>query len=374
MLDFTFTHGSFSLSLYCFLLFSLLVLVNYSSCTNPGVSRSYSSYKRRLFLLGVAAFSITCFINGDFYNYQEFVRNYDFSIAASNHAEPIYGFIIRIVGRNYLLFRIIVWGSGLLILSRSIVCLGLDDYKVIYFLLASFILTFSYARASLAFSIYFLGLALVCTQQKKTILKRLIGIVLILVSYFFHHSMIIAILITPIIIMPFDRITILVGMLLIPLLFALFSNVINSILLSGEFLDNEELADQIVFYAERSIDAINWKGRIYEWSNYASYFLPLLVLTYNGYYRKRKLFPFYIEAFYKVAFSLTLVATMFLFLNIEGKVFFYRILFMTFIPLSIVVCFAAANRIISRKTFLFLLYVGLAAQLDRFLYNMYLYL
>ena len=374
MFDFTFTHGSLSLCLYCFLFFVILVSVNYTTCTNPHIFRGYPSYKRLLFLIGVAVFSVTCFINGDFYNYQELVHEYDFSIAASNHVEPVYGFIIRIINRNYLIFRIIVWGGGFIILTKAIKCLGLDDYKVIYYLMASFILTFSYARASLAFSIYFLGLSLVFSPINKTLIKRLLGLALIVSSYFFHHSMVIAIALTPIILLPFDRITIVLGALLIPVIFTLFSNVINSVINNGVFLDNEELADQIAFYAERTTNAINWKGKIYEWSNYASFFLPLAIITFNCYFRKKGVLPFYIEVFYKIAFSLTLVAIMFLFLDIEGKVFFYRILFMTFIPLSIVVYYSAANRLISRKMFIFLIYVGLGAQLYRFLYSMYLYI
>lgn len=374
MFDFPFTQGSFALALYCFLFFSLLVAINYSSCTVPYAPHNYPTYKRLLFLFGVAIFAITCFINGDFYNYQEMVHDYDFSIYATNHAEPVYGYIIRFIDRNYLLFRIIVWGGGMFILTKTISCLGLDDYKVMYYLMTSYILTFSYARATLAFSIYFLGLALVCKPIKKTLVSRLIGLVLIAASYFFHHSMIIAIVITPILILPFDRITIILGVFLIPVIFSLFSNVFNSVLSSGEFLDNEELVDQIAYYAERTTEAINWKGRIYEWSNYASFFLPLIIVTYNGYFRKNGAFPFYIEVFYKIAFSLTLIAVMFLFLDIDGKVFFYRILFMTFIPLSIVVYYTAEKQVISRKSYLFLLYVGLVAQLYRFLYSMYLYI
>ena len=374
MFDFSFTNGSFALSVYCFVLFTSLIVFNYSTCTKFPSSRDYSKSKRLVFILSVTLFTITCFITGDFYHYQELVHNYDFSIVDANHGEPIYGVIIRIINQNYLLFRVIVWGGALFLLSRALLCLGLDDYKVLYYLTASYILTFSYARATLAFSVYFLGIALMCTPHHKNVIVRIIGVVLVGISYLFHHSMVIAIAITPIIFVPFNRRTIILGLFLIPLFFALFSNLINSILTNGVFLDNEELAEQISFYAERSTDAINWKGLIYELSNYATFLLPVFLITYSAFFKNKNAFPFYINVFFKIAFTLALVAIMFLFLDIEGKVFFYRVLFMTFIPLSIVVYYAASNGIIKRKTYLSLIYIGLFAQYYRFLYNIYLYI
>ncbi len=373
MFDFPFTHGSFALSLYCFVLFTLLIVFNHSSCTKLSLSRNYSKRKRFYFILGVAVFTITCFIVGDFYNYQELVHNYDFSLVFTNHGEPIYGSIIKFLDRNYLLFRIVVWGGALILFLITVKSLGLDDYKVLFYLAASYILTFSYARATLAFSIYFLGIALMCTPYHKSVFVRIVGVILIGVSYFFHHSMIIAIAITPIIFVPFNRRVIVIGLFLITLFFALFSNLINSILINGEFLDNEELAEQITFYAERSTDAVNWKGLIYELTNYATFLLPVFLITYSAYFKTNRSFPFFIEVFFKIAFSLALISIMFLFLDIEGKVFFYRVLFITFIPLSIVAYYAASNGIIKGKTYHFLIYIGLFAQYYRFLYNMYLY-
>ena len=374
MLDFPFTQGSFTLGLYCFSFFLILVVFNFSACTNLNIPYNYSSGKRLLFLFGVAVFAITCFINGDFYHYQEMVHSYDFSEWASNHGEPVYGYIIQLVNRNYLLFRIVVWGGALFLVSKLVSQLGLEDYKVVFYLLSSYILTFSYARATLAFSIYYLGVVFCVAPNNRSLLKRVIGIALILISYSFHHSLIIAIAITPIIFIPFNKRTILLVFILIPIIFGLFSNLINSVLVSGEFLDNEELASQISFYAERSTEAINWKGKIYEWSNFATFFVPLIIVTYYSYFKNKIVFPFYIEAFFKIAFSLILFAVMFLFLDIEGKVFFYRVLFMTFIPLSIIVYYTAIYGIIKRKMYLFLLLLGLSAQLYRFIYSMYLYI
>ena len=373
MFDFTFTQGSLSLSVYCFILFMLLILTSFSTCTKIHIARNYSLRKRQFFLVGVAIFSVTCFINGDFYHYSEMVHNYDFLDIKANHGEPVYGYIINFLHNNYFMFRIVVWGGATYLLSKTIQQLGLDDYKIIFYLFTSYILTFAYARASLAFGFYYYGIALICSSKKSNwqIIK---GLLLLICSYYFHYSMVVVIALTPIIFLPFNWKTIGLTFLFIPLFFSIFKDVISSALIDNIFFENEDLSNLFVQHAQREFAEVNWKGQIYEWSNYLTYFIPLIVLTYCGYFKKKINFPFYIAALFKISFALTILAVMFLFLDIEGKVFFYRVLFMTFIPLSILVYYYAEHRIIKRKTFMYLILIGLAAQLYRFFYSIYLYI
>lgn len=374
MLDFSFTQGSLFLSFYCLSLFAILIFVNYSRCTYLSHNRNYTSRQRTFFLIGVALFAVSCFINGDFYNYETMVHNYDFTTGARNHGEPVYGYIIKLVHQNYLLFRIIVWGGSLLLLVEAISMIRLDVYKVVFYLIASYILTFSYARATLAFSFYYLGISFLCTPYKRGLITRVAGIILVLSSYFFHHSMVVAIVITPIIFLPSSKRILVYSIVLIPILFALLSGVINSFMAGEGIMDGDELAGQLSFYAERASSTANWKGKIYEWTNYLTYFIPLCIIIYHYYLKNNRTFPFYIDAFLKLAFSLTLISIMFLFLDIEGKIFFYRVLYMSFIPLSIVIYYAAINNYIRRKTYLLLLFIGLCAQMYRFFYNIYLFI
>ncbi len=374
MIDLKFTHGSLTLVLYCFILFAILAIKNYSICSNVLASYNYSAIRRKGFLWGVGLFSVTCFVNGDFYNYESLVHNYDFSANAINHGEPVYKYIILFLNRNYLLFRIVLWGGALFLFSRCITILGLEDYKVVYYMFTSYILTFSYARATLAMSIYFLGIVMLCTHINRSLIIKILGIILIPCSFFFHNSMIILITITPIIFFPLNRKTFFLTLLLIPAIFIVFTDIWTNIISDNFFLENEKLYDQISMYAERTTKEINWKGKLYEWSNYLTYFIPILILSYNVYFKGHNKLPSYIESFFKLALTLALIAVMFLFLNIEGKVFFYRILFMSFIPLSIVAYYAASCNIINRKTYIAMINIGLLAQLYRFFYSLYLYI
>ena len=372
MIDFTFTQGSLALALYCTLFYALLIIPNYRTCTDTYSDDVHSNNARFIFFLGVLVYSVSCSINGDFYHYQDIVKNYDFTPGARNHGEVVYKYIIAFVNKNYLLFRIIVWGSALVIFWKTLKRFEIDNYKVTFFMVATYILVFSYARSSLAMSLYFFGVSYII--KPNTYFSYIYGLTLILASFFFHHSIIVAIVLTPIIWINLTKEKIIIVTILFSIILFLFPNFIENTLLKFLLTNNEELYNQLDFYSKREVESINWKGVIYEFSGYATFFFPLCVCVKTIYFNTEKCIEKEYEKIFRIVIGLTMIAMSFLLLDLQGKVFFYRILYMTFIPLSIIVCHLVNNGLIEENLFKKIINVGIFAQMYRLLYSIYLYL
>ena len=99
---------------------------------------------------------------------------------------------------------------------------------------------------------------------------------------------------------------------------------------------------------------------------YATYYVPLVVIIkciYKKTFNKQVAPELFL--LFKVTFAIIFVATIFFFLDISNKVLFYRILFMSLIPLSIIIAELYRKRIISRRAFNSLIILGLAYQAAR---------
>lgn len=372
MIDFTFTQGSLALALYCMLFYALLIIPNYRTCTDIDFNDGHSNNARFFFFLGVLVYSVSCSINGDFYHYQDIVKNYDFTPGARNHGEVVYKYIIAFVNKNYMLFRVIVWGGALVLFWKTLKRLEIDNYKVTFFMVATYILVFSYARSSLAMSLYFFGVSYII--KPNTYFSYIYGLTFILASFFFHHSIIVAIALTPVIWINLTPKKIIIIAILSSAILFLYPDFVENTLMKFLLSNNEELYNQIDFYSKREVESINWKGAIYEFSGYATFFFPFFVCVKTIYFNNETCIDKKYEKLFRIVIGLTMVAMGFLLLDLQGKVFFYRILYMTFIPLSIIVCHLVINGLIEENLFKKIINVGIFAQMYRLLYSIYLYL
>lgn len=372
MIDFSYSSPSLAIYTSYTIFFVIIVFVGYQKCVN--LSNRYKHNK--LFSFLVFVFVVTCSVTGDFYHYQQMVWNYDFTPGALNHGEPIYKYIIGFVDRNYLLFRILVWGGGLLVYNKLVQRIGLNQSNVLFVMFSLYVLVYSYARSSLAMVLYFWGVTVLVVNKKNILPGKIIGLLLICLSYCFHHSMIIAIVLTPIIFIKLTKGRVLFLMTILPLLFFIGKGYIQQLIFAESIFSNDDLQGTLEFYSNREVAATNWKGKIYEFSGYLTFFIPLLTCLYSLYFRKKNRVnaPQIIQAFLKLSIALVLISVMFLFLDIQGKVFFYRILYMTFIPISIVLYYIYDAGLIKKKTFCYIIAYGIAAQLYRLLYSIYLYI
>ena len=168
--------------------------------------KSDNGDSKMLFLL-VCLFAVCSFYNGDYFHYEQVVRNV-LPFSERFGLEDFYGYLINFTHHNYLLFRIVVWGGALLLVVFIAKLYDASIYGVIYFLFALYMSTFDYSRASLGMAVYFMGLS-VFTNKTNVILK-LLGLVVIVSSYFFHRSIAILIVLTVFIYQSIDILSLLI--------------------------------------------------------------------------------------------------------------------------------------------------------------------
>ena len=78
---------------------------------------------------------------------------------------------------NYFLFRLAVWGGSLALIIATARKFGASVYRTLFVVLAGFIVTYSYARATLAMSVFSMGIVTICmaVENKHKFLPIIIG-------------------------------------------------------------------------------------------------------------------------------------------------------------------------------------------------------
>lgn len=372
MIDFTFTEPFWGVCVFCLLTFVLAVTTNIRAICYGNNPVPYNRGWNLYLFLCVFFCAITNFIDLDFYHYQGMVFQYS-PKSNDNYGEEFYQLLIVFVNKNYLFFRLVVWGISLALIYKTFRKFDLDTYKTFYFFLCAFILVFSYARASLAFSVYFYGLSILF-NNKKGLLTVVISIALILLSIVFHTSAYFLIAITPFCFVKIGK-KLFVFLFLVSLILALNVDAIFELIMSNLYLINhEDITRKMTGYAAKTADSATFFGIIQSILQFGAYYVVFLSITYSLFLKKRNSIHDIPKAFirlYSFIFIIMIIATLFLVLPLEDKVFFYRILFMSFIPLTIVVCWLEQKKLMSFKLYMFVLSYCLVAQLWRYLYSVY---
>lgn len=102
--------------------------------------------------------------------------------------EEVYYWIIENISPHYLIFRVVVWGSALFLFLRTIDNMAISKSLALLFFSCIYIIWFAYARASLAMALAFYGLSLIVKYKHVYNLRCLLGLAIMLSSYFFHKT------------------------------------------------------------------------------------------------------------------------------------------------------------------------------------------
>lgn len=182
----TFAQAFFNLLLW------FLIYIVYSPAY--GGNRGISKDRERIGYLLIFVFCLFPFWGGDYFHYRE--DYYDFLQGAYLSLEPIYKWIILNMScGSYTLFRIIIWGSALLLLINAYKKCSKDTSLILFVFGACYLPLFSYARVSLSISLILLGLAAIVTAKGRfRFISIVVGLSCIVCAEFFHRTAIIGIL------------------------------------------------------------------------------------------------------------------------------------------------------------------------------------
>lgn len=250
MLDFLIESGDVTLGQRLFVMLLYTILLVY------GIRKTYPELKEPMstkpMLFGMIFFAVFDFLAPDFWNYIDQVEAvWVFDYSETLHMEAIYQFFVFSVGGDYFLFRLIVWGGMLLIfvwackrLKANVVCA--------LTLLLIFFYQFASSRANLGIVIYFLGLTYLLEPIEEHHKRSyLIGLALILSSSFFHSTMFLLILFTPIVFIPkltgqAKKILLVIAIIMGGLIFYVMQNPYEFLSMVG----STSLLEKFVFYTE----------------------------------------------------------------------------------------------------------------------------
>lgn len=349
MFDFPMQEHSIGTALFCLAMYLFMLSSNYSIALAKPYGRRLSTHKMvwNIFLGGLI---IVCFCQkGDFFHMMEHVSYYSFIPGAYNYGEDIYIKIAQLVDKNYFLFRAIVWGGAFSLFCWTAKRFKVSVYYAAMYLVCSYIVLFSYARASAAMAVYYFGLSLLCVPLKNhKWLGYILGAVIIYFSWEFHNSAIIMILITIMLLMPIKKWSLFVIILGIPLITIIAKDYFYLI---ANFSEDSDVGERMLRYSNVNRGSVI-SQTILNIFKFGAFYLPLIISAMVMFVKNNiKQIPSSYVRLFKVAFGVILMASVFYLFGSTFFVMFYRILFMSMIPLCILVTVLYKDGYMSLKQF-----------------------
>lgn len=296
--------------------------------------------KSVIFVCFFIIFAVFYCINSDYFSYRIWVDSYAW-ILSDFSKEIVYAYIVDLVQGNYELFRLMVWGSALLIVSQCYRIMGAQVFLTMLILFVLFFDRICYARASLGMSIYYLGISIIIYGNEVYSYKHVIlGILISLLSFAFHREMIVPILMLPILIPiintnNFHKLFLLIFIIVVGLAILIGSQADGffSNDLAGKIEEAQESINEGIYNATSISNYIKLIWR------YSIFYLPFFVVTKKIYdLNKREIIVDNdLFSFYKITAAIIVCATALCVVYGFGTIFFYRVLYMTTIPIALLV-------------------------------------
>ena len=322
---------------------------------------SYAYFVRKLnsaksVILAILVFCVFGFWNSD-YTFMRYHFIYD---AKEEYSEVFYYYLAQLSFGSYYIYRLFIWGGALALFMLAVRKFNLNRNTSLFLLVFFFILTFSNARASLAMSAYLLGIyyLLPNSNSKIRLVKALFFLVL---SFLFHRSFLICIVFSPILVFNFNRKFVILLLIFVPLFVQtvnyLLGDIISGQIILGDIF--ESFSNAVTDYAGREgTRELNWKMTLINSLRNASFYVSTAYIVY--YSIKYDFEDIYIKKVINYILILIVFSSLFL---VEGlnnyfyEIIGYRYLYMTAMPIILMLTYMYDNGIISRKVLYFNLFL-----------------
>lgn len=330
----------------------------------------------KIFFL-VLLFAVTPFFSGDFYHYIEWVEeaNVQWNIDALSRIEVAYQYISSFVDGSYFPFRIIVWGSEILLICYTARRLNISIKLSLYLIILLFPVLYAYARASLAMAIYFYGLSYLLNPSKFKILSYAIGLVIIFVCPLFHRSMYFLLAITPLILLPIffsirSKWKMIFYTIAVILSVYMFSKILMFLDLT-EIIGDETLQEKLNSYSEREKGEAGPAGMLkkilemtFRWGSVLLFYKYCLSKIQEKHTIVEKLFVFSV--------TILLIGLSFSYCGDEFFTLSYRISAMYFIPFTLMVAYSYQCGFIKPRYIKYICFLAIICNLYLLFYSVYI--
>lgn len=343
------TEQTPQLILFNIILIAILFLVTKRVFIKP-YRLSKQHYKFAVFLCLI--FCLFSFWGSDWFHYIAFYE--DMKKGRDTHLEDIYYFIANITP-NYIIFRLVIWGTGLFLFIDIIKRLSISKELAVAIFGCLYLIWYSYARASLAMVMAYYGYSLILKPYRNKRFSTIIGFVTIFVSFYFHKSSLFAIatIMLCLFIRRYPTKAVFFILITYPFVILLAKYQLADIMAS-DFDSSESDLNSYVNVGQRYLDAkLKTKGigaflmdRLETIPYYIVAFISFLALK-----RYKNLIPKDVSAFMTLLILLLIISTVFMFdLGFNTRLVYGRFMKFLAIPCSIVMAYLYQNKIYPKLT------------------------
>ena len=364
------------------LLFAIILFILWSQ--SGYTKRIRTNYYFVVFLITV--FCVFSFFDTDWFSYLTIYNNYgytlnghfDFSLEHLfgkedySHMESIYTLFYNASFGSYILFRVYIWGTAVIILTITAKRMGVASNAFFIVFCTCYLLYFCYGRVSLAYSTAFLGFSFIVKPLSKRILSIALGLSLIVLSLVFHKSAFFVIPIFIVSLLPFNKKTVnLFALAIIPV--AVITNLILTNVVQFDVEDNltlytlQEELDRSTDYSFSGSFIRLILSRYLVFLPYYIFFIGIIIKVKKG---ELKTLPESVQKMASSACWIIFISTVFLFAN--QYLMYYRFLLFSMIPISITLASLFIRKYSTDGMVKAFLLVGLLVSSYKILYMFYL--
>lgn len=298
----------------------------------------------------IIVFLLFAYWDTDYFSFRQM-----FYTSLEGFRDPLYYYLSLISFNSYTVFRLIIWGTALLLFKKTSDRYGISPNIAAYVFSIFFLLTFSYARVSLGMAMYFYGLSFLTKPHPKNKFWGTIwGLLFIGCSYFGHRSLLVLIGLAPIALIKLNRKTILI-LGIIGVMVSGFATTLLSDLISGSLSVSDtmgaagEAAEQ---YANIEIEMeYNWKFALMRNLRFYSIYIAMAYIAWKVAFSKEanNIGP-EIKRLATISCAILIFSVSFLLAPSWGAdIIGYRYLYMVGLPICTIIAYFATNGLISKK-------------------------
>lgn len=315
------------------------------------------AFQQSRYLMGwsmIVLFFIFAFWGNDFFHIAiaySYIAN-----GGRTHMESIYVWIMQNLCPEYMSFRLLIWGGSLVLFHLAIKTLGVNKYLAWAVFVPISLLWGSYARVTLSMAFMFYAYALWNSEGGKPFLKKVLAILMLISSYYFHKTSIfgIAIVVIASILKMEKKYSVYLLLLLIPVLYVGIQFFTAYFMLQdgergGDLWESSIYSGQS--YMEREIEARSTLNSLIQYMERGGYYLTAYISFIC--YRSGQIASFSIEfkSFIRLQLLFVFVSSLFLFdFGFNATIIAERFFRFNFFPTTIVVAYYIQNGIYPNLT------------------------
>lgn len=297
----------------------------------------------------VLIFCLFAFWDTDFFTFRRgFYTNF---VSAK---DPLYEQIASFAFDSYTLFRFLVWGVALYI--YRCICKRFElSYNIsIYIFTFFFLLTFSYARVSLAMVCFFYGLSFMIKPDCNSISRRaFIIVIFFLLAFWAHRSILVLILISPISLIPLTKKWLYLLLLIIPV-FVFVLNITVEHFLAAESVTGTFSSSAQHYVKLKTEMNFNWKYSLMIYLRNSSFYIAVCFLIWKFVIQNMGNADCYVYKLLTITFVMLIISSSFFIISSSVSfglfIIGYRYLYMLGIPLCILLTYAYENNYCSKRS------------------------